>query len=131
VARVETAISRVTATPDEFLGFPAAFLHAGAKTVIATLWPEADASAAPLMGRFYAEFRQPGTTPAEALRRAQVWLRTAKALDLMDVLDELLDAPDPVGELATKAYEALFAADPESSPFAEPYFWAAYTVAGC
>ena len=126
----ETAISRVTATPDEFLGFPAAFLHAGAKTVIATLWPVADASAGPLMGRFYTELRQPGTTPAEALRRAQVWLRAANVDDLRKLLGELRDEPDPVGGLIARLRVQLRGADPDSRLFAEPYFWAPYTVSG-
>jgi CHAT domain-containing protein len=126
----ETAISRVTATPDEFLGFPTAFLHAGARTVIATLWPVEDAPAALLMGRFYTELHNPKTLPAEALRRAQMWLRTAKARDLMNLVRELRDEPAPVGRLALDLRQQLSAADRESCPFAEPYFWAAFTVTG-
>jgi CHAT domain-containing protein len=126
----ETAMSRVTATPDEFLGFPAAFLHAGARTVIATLWPVSDDAAAPLMGRFYTELHNPKTSPAKALRRAQMWLRTAKARDFMKLLGELRDEPDPVGGLASQLRLQLRAADPQSRLFAEPFFWAAFTVTG-
>ena len=126
----ETAMSRVTITPDEFLGFPAAFLHAGAGTVIATLWRVADKASALLMGRFYTERRSPKTSPAEALRRAQMWLRTVKVRDLMKLLGELRDEPEPVGGLASQWRVQLRAADPESRPFAEPYFWAAFTVTG-
>jgi CHAT domain-containing protein/tetratricopeptide (TPR) repeat protein len=126
----ETAMSRVTTTPDEFLGFPAAFLHAGVGTVIATLWPVPDRASAALMARFYVERRSPKTSSAEALRRAQVWLRTVKAHDLMKLLGGLRDEPEPVGGLASRWRTQLRAADPESRPFAEPYFWAAFTVAG-
>ena len=126
----ETAMAQVTITPDEFLGFPAAFLHAGVRTVTATLWPVDDAPSAALMGRFYRELSSPKTSPAEALRRAQMWLRTTKARDLISLLGELRDEPDPVGRLASQARQQLRGADPESRPFAEPYFWAAFTVAG-
>jgi CHAT domain-containing protein len=126
----ETAMARVATSPDEFLGFPAAFLHAGARTVIATLWPVADPASALLMGRFYSERRSPDTSSAEALRRAQMWLRTVKARDLIKLLGELRDQPEPVGGLVWRWRTRLRAADPESRPFAEPYFWAAFTVAG-
>jgi CHAT domain-containing protein/tetratricopeptide (TPR) repeat protein len=126
----ETAMSRVATTPDEFLGFPAAFLHAGAATVIATLWPVDDKASALLMGKFYIERRSPDTSSAEALRRAQMWLRTVKARDVIKLLGELRDQPDPVGGLASQWRVQLRAADPEQRPFAEPDFWAAFTVAG-
>jgi CHAT domain-containing protein len=71
----ETGMARITATPDEFLGFPSAFLHAGTEVVLATLWPVDDAAAAVLTGRFYYEWRQRGKSPARALQDAQNWLR--------------------------------------------------------
>ena len=125
----ETAVSRVTTTPDEFLGFPAALLHAGARTVLATLWPVDDEATAVLVGRFYAELSSPGTSPAEALRRAQTWLRTVTESELRKLRSELCKQPNPVGELAALSPEPP-AANPESRPFAEPYYWAAFTVVG-
>lgn len=126
----ETAMSKVTATPDEFLGFPAALLYAGVNTIVATLWPVSDAAAAPLMNRFYAELRDPATSPAEAMRRAQMWLRTVTVRELMLLLVELRDDPDPVGGLASQLRTHLRTADPALRPFAEPYYWAAFTVSG-
>ena len=126
----ETGMAQVSVTPDEFLGFPAALLHAGVRTVIATLWPVADSAAAPLMSRFYAELANPGTSPAEALRRAQIWLRDIRVSDLLLLLRQLRDEPDPVGHLASQWRTEMRSADPESRPFAEAYFWAAFTVSG-
>jgi CHAT domain-containing protein/tetratricopeptide (TPR) repeat protein len=55
------------------LGLTRAFQHAGARTVLASLWEVADASTADLMQRFYRHLSA-GVPPAEALRRAQVAL---------------------------------------------------------
>jgi CHAT domain-containing protein len=126
----ETAISRVATTPDEFLGFPAALLSAGARTVVATLWPVADGPSALLMGRFYIELGRPKASSAEALRRAQNWLRTVKVRELITLVGEFCGEPEPVGRLASQWGAQLGAEDTESRPFAEPFFWAAFTVAG-
>ena len=48
-----------------------AFLTAGAETVIATLWPVGDESAADISKLFYAKVTDPGTRPSEALTHAK------------------------------------------------------------
>lgn len=98
----ETAMSRVTTMPDEFMGFPAALLDHGVAAVVATLWPVDDAAAAVLMGRFYTEFKSGDCTAAEALRRAQSWLRTATVAKLRLMLAELRTEPGCVGQLAAE-----------------------------
>jgi CHAT domain-containing protein len=55
------------------LGLTRAFLHAGARSVVSSLWRVADESTAVLMTRFYRELRA-GRSKDEALRRAQVAL---------------------------------------------------------
>jgi CHAT domain-containing protein len=55
------------------LGLTWAFLYAGARSVMASLWEVADASTADLMTRFYRHLAA-GIPRAEALRRAQVEL---------------------------------------------------------
>jgi CHAT domain-containing protein len=47
-----------------------AFQYAGARSVLASLWPVADASTAELMRAFY-RARQTGLPTAEALQQAQ------------------------------------------------------------
>ncbi|MGN9813409.1 CHAT domain-containing protein [Micromonospora sp. BQ11] len=114
----QTAITNVLRLPDEAVGLPAGFLRAGAAGVIGTLWPVADLPTALLMRRFYVhllgEGEAPPLSPAAALRAAQQWLV------------RLSDA-----ELA-----ALFSGAPapppghSAGPFAHPYFWAGFVVAG-
>jgi CHAT domain-containing protein/tetratricopeptide (TPR) repeat protein len=54
---------------EDYATLARAFLYAGARSVVATLWRVQDRGAAELAGRFYAHYRTLG--PAEALVRAQ------------------------------------------------------------
>jgi CHAT domain-containing protein/Tfp pilus assembly protein PilF len=55
------------------LGFSWAFLHAGARNVVASLWNVEDAAASETMARLYTELRT-GRSPADALRTAKLAL---------------------------------------------------------
>lgn len=66
----ETGQGRLTGA-DEVLSLSRACLHAGAATVLGTLWPLRDAAALPLMTTIY-EGLQRGLTVGAALRAAQV-----------------------------------------------------------
>jgi len=55
-----------------FVGLSQAFLYAGAKGLALSLWPVSDAATATLMTRFYEQMLKQGTSPAEALRAAQL-----------------------------------------------------------
>lgn len=126
----ETGMTRITATPDELLGFPAAFLDHGTTTVLATLWPVEDVAAALVVGRFYRERAAGETSAAQALQRAQNWLRTVTVRELIDLLRELRDEPAPAGPLAAMERSQLRGADESSCPFAEPQSWAAFVALG-
>jgi CHAT domain-containing protein len=65
---------------DMALALAGAFLCAGARGVIASLWPVDDAATADLMGHFYAGLAA-GVGPAAALRAAQAATREAFPLD--------------------------------------------------
>ena len=53
------------------IGFVHAFLHAGARSVVASQWTVRDGSTALLMEHFYRRLRA-GATKDEALRQAQI-----------------------------------------------------------
>jgi CHAT domain-containing protein len=67
---------------NEGVGSPAtAFLQAGARTVVGTLWDIEDESSLQMFRQFHKRIRD-GATPAEALRDAQLWmLRSNNSLD--------------------------------------------------
>ncbi|MBM3301290.1 MAG: CHAT domain-containing protein, partial [Deltaproteobacteria bacterium] len=69
----ETGKVRLSKT-DEYIGLPSAFLHAGAATVICSLWRVSDLSTTLLMGKMY-ELMDEGLGKAESLRAAQRWLK--------------------------------------------------------
>jgi CHAT domain-containing protein len=60
--------------PDSYIGLPQAFSIAGARAVLASLWPVDDLATLRLMKSFYAELAR-GASPATALHRAQRALR--------------------------------------------------------
>jgi CHAT domain-containing protein len=127
----ETAMSQVARRPDEFLGFPAAFLEHGASTVIATQWPVDDWAAAALVGHFYAEWRKsPPTSAAQAMRAAQNWMRCVTTQQLLDLLMPLKHLAGPTGARAAAIRTSLRKFPANAQPFAHPYYWAAFTVSG-
>jgi CHAT domain-containing protein len=84
----ESAITGRDAVPDEFVGLPVAFLQAGARAVIGTLWPVFDDVAMATMDRFYRHYLdetgRERIPPARALALAQAWVRDASLRDLLD-----------------------------------------------
>lgn len=132
----ETAITDVNDVMDEYIGLPAAFLTAGAETVIGTQWPADDLAAALLTRRFHQNMHESGMSVALALREAQQWLRDLTA-------GEILDFFRPTGVPATVAPASLPAEarrispltlkhkfESDAKPFAHPVFWAAFQCVG-
>jgi CHAT domain-containing protein/Tfp pilus assembly protein PilF len=70
----ETALGK-NVRGEGVMGLTRAFLHAGARRVLVSLWPVEDRATADLMRLFYAGLFQDGLTPAAALRQAQDNLR--------------------------------------------------------
>lgn len=72
----ETGLVDTNGMSDEFVGLPGGFLRAGAACVVASMWSVDDRATAALMTHFYHGIAVEGRPPAEALKQAQLRLRT-------------------------------------------------------
>ena len=70
----QTALGR-DVRGEGLVGITRGFMHAGASSVVASLWSVDDGATAELMKRFYSNLLQQGMSPAEALRAAQNSIR--------------------------------------------------------
>jgi CHAT domain-containing protein/tetratricopeptide (TPR) repeat protein len=122
-----SGVSRVVAG-DELLGLQRAFLYAGARSVLCTLWEAADFVALLLMDRFYADLRR-GLSPAAALRDAQAALRAMTGRDLAATLDRWR-AEDPQFVAALGDLPDIPADQLDERLYADPTWWAPFLLIG-
>jgi CHAT domain-containing protein/tetratricopeptide (TPR) repeat protein len=122
----ETGMTDIQQSPDEFIGLPTGFLQAGAAGVVSTLWAVNDATTSLLIKHFYRKHLKDGVPPGQALRSAQLWLRGATREELGDTYNKFIDRMSH-----REAYrELVLGGDPGDKPYANPYYWAAFTFTG-
>ncbi|MGB9872981.1 MAG: CHAT domain-containing protein, partial [Anaerolineae bacterium] len=125
----ETAITPARDPAQEFEGLFTAFLAAGAPAVLASLWPVEELATALLMARFYEVLLQEGKPPAQALRDAQRWLRALPADDALRHLRVTARHQNPPRSHPLWA-QLLALENGVEYPYANPYFWAGFMLAG-
>jgi CHAT domain-containing protein len=119
----ETAVPGIE-LPDELIGLPGGLLQAGASGVIGSLWRVGDEATALLMRRFYRGWLEEALEPAEALRRAQRWVRDATRADHAAEIPQLFaDAAERVPERLRPFWE-------RARLHAAPVHWAAFVHVG-
>ncbi len=128
-----TATTGENADGKEVEGFGVLAQRQGAKAVMASLWPVADASTRRLMQSFYRQRNaQPGTLKVEALRQAQLSLLRGDGKELSGNEKERgLTLSGGSGQ--EKAGSA--SAQPRfqyvaGAPYSHPYFWAPFIMIG-
>jgi CHAT domain-containing protein/Flp pilus assembly protein TadD len=134
----ETAVTSLETIESDYVGLASAFLTAGAANIVSTLWTVESESNAWLMVTFYQHYLA-GDSPAVALKKAQHWLRTltyaALATWLQQQQSQLYEQTHPGTYDALTARIGDIQSDPskinsEQPPYADPYYWAAFTVTG-
>lgn len=104
------------------------YAEAGAKAVLATLWPVADASTAALMQALYQAHKADHLDKADALRQAQLALLKGKANVQLSNSAERGLARKSTGD-STGSGTEHFTANP-AAPYAHPFFWAPFILMG-
>jgi CHAT domain-containing protein len=113
-------------------GLRRAFIVAGAKTLVMSLWKVPDLATAFLMDRFYDNLLTRGLDRDLALSEAQRYTRDATIAQLKA---EWL-APDMIEQFAAgdaearRSLEALAAKPDDHRPFERPFFWGAFICQG-
>jgi len=124
----ETAQTSPTRRADEYAGLPGAFLRAGARTVVGTLWAVEDA-ACPFFDQAFCESMfEGGRAPRAAFVAALRRLRTLTYRDLPDLL-----ATEDAAQLAGARrllLHAKIAPDPDQPLFDHPVHWGAFCLIG-
>jgi len=108
---------------EEYLGLPAGFILAGAKSVVGSLWSVSDWPTALLMVAFYRRLLA-GLGLPQALREAQNWLRGLSREQAEDLVAE-----SGLGRRDVEAYRGWLARQGEA-PYNHSYYWAAFAVFG-
>ena len=122
----ETAVGD-DSTPNhgvEVEGLGAIAQQAGAKAVLATLWPVADASTAALMKVLYQGHKADHLDKADALRQAQLALLKGSAGG-----GDTGSAARGLARASTEHASATFKINP-AAPYAHPFFWAPFILMG-
>jgi tetratricopeptide (TPR) repeat protein len=120
-------------SPQEYVGIPAAFIAAGARAVLSSLWSVPDAATTLLMIRFYENHMRGGLTVPASLAAAQRSLRMETAAGVADAFERQLERTSN-REMAVRLFKYVrhfrhAAARPAAAtPFSHPFFWGAFVV---
>ncbi|WP_425400414.1 CHAT domain-containing tetratricopeptide repeat protein [Aeoliella sp.] len=124
---------------DDHVGFPQAFLRAGARCVISSLWKVHDLATTLLVDRFYWHLSQ-GLEAGQSLRESQNWLRgvpdstgdcLANGQAVLDYLDSIrfLDSIE-LSKAMLLSLRDWMDDFKQSSPFSFTYYWAGFQLSG-
>jgi len=123
----DTGLVDVWQTSSEYLGLATAFLQAGVPAVVAALWQVNDRATSLLMKRFYYNHLIESMSPAQALRKAQLWLRDLTRSEIgQELLSQIRKGQNT--HLWRVCLDTLTKGTPDETPYSHPYYWAAFVL---
>jgi CHAT domain-containing protein len=144
LAACETAVTGNQTITDEYVGLTGAFLRAGVRSVISTLW-RIESAASMLFVTYFYKILLAGQPPATALKAAQTFLKTASYTQLLEFIEEgrqliqngehpnatalNLMLEDQIELLRSNQQQACTMGKSEY-PYGDPYYWAAFSLSG-
>ena len=136
----ETGFTDFSSFSDEYIGLPYGFLFAGSPSVVSSLWKVDELSTTFLMIKFYENLRQfPNRREGEiavALQTAQQWLRNLTISELEGFLAQYKHQFETIFAKWRPGQRKLFEESlklirqRQPQPFANSYYWAAFTAIG-
>jgi len=117
---------------DEYFGLASGFIHAGAATVISSLWSVSDISTSLLMKKMYSLIKI-GYGKSEALRHAQLWLKDSKNNDEHREMCRFMNSERTTSsehENRGFSVESYNWEEIVPTDFSHPVFWAAFICSG-
>ena len=110
--------------PEESLDLGSRFLAAGARGVVANMWPVHDLAAALFVWHFFRFWNWgDGLAVHEAVHAARLWLRETTVAGLRN-----LAKLEP--RWSSHIYLCTLGLPSEAKPFGKPYYWAAFAYSG-
>jgi CHAT domain-containing protein len=136
----ETGIVDFQNTSDEYIGLPSGFLYAGSSSVVSSLWTVNDVSTAFLFIKFYEKLQEYPELKqgdiAVALNKALTWLRNLTSKEGEQLLQQIQPYIDVMFQGQNDILKELFINGAKTKlksnaqPFANPFYWAAFTAIG-
>ncbi|MBD1922683.1 tetratricopeptide repeat protein [Microcoleus sp. FACHB-831] len=131
----ETGLTTFDSRSDEYIGLPSGFLFAGSPSVVSSLWSVSDLSTAFLIIKFYDNL-QTMPSVAIALNQAQKWLRNLTTEEFKRLLKEFEPQINAIFAQLSKIERLKAdkylekACERQPHPFANPFYWAAFSATG-
>ena len=123
----ETALPG-TELPDEVISIPTGLLQAGIAGVVSSLWSVPELSTMILLSRFYTLWREHNLKPAQALVKAQKWLRDAEAPEIVAQCKTFIpELSSSSGQLSVQGEELTRQL---RFDYSHPHHWAAFSYIG-
>ena len=132
LAACETGMTGEQTITDEYVGLDSAYLKAGARFILSTLWPIESLPSTLLITKFYEQLLIEKHSPAKALKQAQIFLRDKSKTDLIDWLKSYQDKqvePRLKSFLLPQAIRQL-ELNTMRHPYQHAYFWSPFILSG-